>query len=336
MTQTSSALDWLPAELSPVALRLARADELQYELEKLCLEWSSRALGFAQVWNDEGLLDLTVSAIRPVPPAITTLFGEAVNHLRAAIDNVVFHLVEKARGSTLPPAQARKVEMPIRQSADSFAEWSKKIAKHVPELGPGTTLNQRIESAQPFADRTVIMSIPIGLAKMMGGTSHDGVHPLLLLQGYSNEDKHRMIRPVACRSIATRDDLPFIAQDLGWKEINEGDVVASDVEEGTLVGVTARTAVHIQRPERAEWVVPGAELSQIHDFIADILIPTLVAGAPNTETLPRQVDLSDSGETAEQRIRAGKSESAHRRANREIGEPLFADANLPRIIPMPD
>jgi len=336
VTQISSALDWLPAELTPVAMRLARADELQYELEKLCLEWSSRALDFAQVWNNEGLLDLAVSAIRPTPPAITMLFSEAVNHLRAVVDNVVFYLVEQARGSTLPSNQATQVKMPICQSADSFAGWSKKVAKHVPELGPGTTLNQRIASAQPFADRTVTMSIPIGLAKMVGGTSHDGVHPLLLLQGYSNEDKHRMIRPVMCRSIATRADLPFMTQDLGWKVINVGDVVASDVEEGTPVEVTSRTAVHVQRPQSAVWVTPGAELGQIHDFVADILVPTLITGTPSTPPLPRQVDLSDNGETAEQRIGAGKDESAHRRAGREVGERLFADAIPPRILPMPN
>ncbi|WP_445165802.1 hypothetical protein ACTXG7_18150 [Mycolicibacterium sp. Dal123E01] len=61
MTADPSALDWLPDELAPVALRLARADELQYELAQLCLEWSKTAFEFEQVRNSEGLLDAIVS-----------------------------------------------------------------------------------------------------------------------------------------------------------------------------------------------------------------------------------------------------------------------------------
>ena len=64
MTQTPSALDWLPTELAPVALRLARADELEYELGNLCLEWSRDAFDFEQVRNSKGLLDAVVSRCR--------------------------------------------------------------------------------------------------------------------------------------------------------------------------------------------------------------------------------------------------------------------------------
>lgn len=335
MTAIPSALDWLPTDLAPVAMRLARADELQYDLANLCLEWSHHALDFEQVRTD-GLLSLIVSAIRPIPPAIPMLISEAVNHLRAAIDNVVFYLVEQARGSALPPGQAVKVKMPIYQSATDLASWAKRTSPQVPELGPGTPLHTRIESLQPYRSLAVVTSLPIELATVMGVTDLNGVHPLLLLQGYSNEDKHRIIRPALWRAVVTRDDQPFIAQNLEWREVQVGDVVSSGVREGNPVGVESRTAVFIQRPDGQVWVGPGSELSQIHGFVADILIPTLVTGAAASPALPRQVDLSDSGKADDQRIQAGLVESAHSRAGREGIARLMADDTPPRVIPMPE
>ncbi|WP_445165801.1 hypothetical protein ACTXG7_18145 [Mycolicibacterium sp. Dal123E01] len=70
------------------------------------------------------------------------VISEAVNHLRASIDNVVFYLVEQARGAALPPEQAHHVAMPIQQSAEGLANWVSRRVKHVPELGTGTILNR--------------------------------------------------------------------------------------------------------------------------------------------------------------------------------------------------
>jgi hypothetical protein len=38
-------------------------------------------------------------------------------------------------------------------------------------------------------------ALPVELATVIGLSDLNGVNPLLLMQGYSNEDKHRMIRP---------------------------------------------------------------------------------------------------------------------------------------------
>lgn len=336
VTPIPSALDWLPAELAPVAMRLARADELEYELGNLCLQWSRRSLDFDQVRTPDGLLSMVVSEIRPVPPAIPMIISETVHHLRAAIDNVVFYLVEQARGSALPPEQARKVAMPIYPSADDLAEWVKRTAKHVPELGTGTTLLARIESLQPYRSLAVVTALPITFATVTRATDLHGVHPLLLLQGYSNEDKHRMIRPALWRGLVTRGDQPFLTQDLQWRAVQVGDVVVSGVRQGTPVEVESQTAVFVRRPDSQVWAAPGRELAQIHGFVADILIPTLITGAPASPALPRQVDLSDNGETDEQRIRSGRAESAHSRGGREATAQVLADDRPPRILPIPE
>ncbi|QRY50495.1 hypothetical protein [Mycolicibacterium septicum] len=336
MTAEPSALDWLPGDLAPVALRLARADELQYELAQLCLEWSRNAVEFEQVRNPRGLLDAVVSSVRPPPPAIMMLISEAVNHLRAAIDNVVFYLVEQARGGALPPEHAHHVAMPIQQSADGLANWVNRRVKHVPELGTGTMLHTRIESLQPYRSLAVVTAVSAQLAALMGATELHGVHPLLLLQGYSNADKHRTIRPVVCRSVVTRSDQSFFGQNREMRPIAVGDVLAADVPQGQRVMLEAQTAIHIQRPDSQVWVGPGAELSQIHGFVADVLIPSLVTGGPVTSPLPRRVDLGDSAATVEERIRAGGAESAQDRAGREAWEMVQNDTTPPQVLAMPD
>ncbi len=81
-----SRMDWLPPELHPVALRLARADQLTYELSLVLLSWSrgdgEGAVKLRQVERTSGLYDVEVADIRQVPPIAAMLFSEAIGHLR--------------------------------------------------------------------------------------------------------------------------------------------------------------------------------------------------------------------------------------------------------------
>jgi len=70
-------------------------------------------------------------------------------------------------------------------------------------------------SLQRYRSVAVVPAVSADLATLMGVTDFDGVHPLLLLQSYSNEDKPRMIRPVAMRSVVTRSDQSFFGQNRG-------------------------------------------------------------------------------------------------------------------------
>lgn len=138
--QAPSVFDWLPAGLAPVALRLARADELEYQLGWECLNWSLHALDLEQVKRADGLLDVVVHAVRPIPPVAAMLFSEIVNHLRAAIDNVMFYVVE-ALGGPLTPSAAAQVAMPIQESAINLQNWSTRRKKKVPGFDTGKSFN---------------------------------------------------------------------------------------------------------------------------------------------------------------------------------------------------
>ncbi|MBN7534694.1 hypothetical protein I3U85_10875 [Mycobacteroides abscessus subsp. abscessus] len=306
---------WFPPQLDAVAMRLGRADELEYELGQVALNWSRRALELKQVQSpgDPEMVDAVVGSIRPIPPTAAMLFSEAIHHLRAALDNVVYHLVTTARGAALSDAEARRVAMPIYQDAKKFHEWVKGVAKSVPELGPLTDLHQRIESLQPFASSAGVPSISPKLAAFTA-TPVENIHALVLLQGYSNEDKHREIRLALGRTVLQRSDVPFPKTDLTMRPIEVGDVWSS-TRLGEPVLLEANTAVVVERPITGTSVAPVPELGHLHTYVSAVAIPTLLIGSAYAEPpLPHEVDLADNGETPAERVANGGAIPAHARS----------------------
>ena len=320
MADSQSALDeWLPAELAPVAMRLARADELEYQLGWACLNWSLNALKLKQLRRPDGLIDVVVSEVRPIPPVASLLFSEIINHLRAAIDNVMFYVVETLRGSPLPDDAAVKVAMPIYQSATKLLEWSNRNRNKVPEFDSSTDLYARIEMLQPYSSLAVATVISADFEPFVGQIALHGVHPLTLLQGYSNMDKHRAIRMAAARTLLPQGPMPLGQYDLTMHAVEPGFVIAEGLDTRRHE-VDSTTPIHMLRPDGQIWVAPGTELAQIHTYVSDVVIPTLVTGAPAATDLPRQVGLDDTGETLESRIRAGSPTPAHERVGAEAVE----------------
>lgn len=304
---------WLPAELDPVALRLARADHVAYQLGEISLGWSRSALEMNEVERSDGQLDVVVAGIRPIPPLVSMLFSEAIHHLRAAIDNTLFYLVEASRDEEIPEKQAREIAMPIHEDETKFDEWqAQKHRKGLVELGANTRLGDRIQSLQPYADTTASGPDLSPLLARLMDVKPECAHPMVLLQKYSNTDKHRTIRTAATRSVIQRSDEPFFASDRTMRPVVVGDVLAS-TRRGILVEVNSTSAVVVQRPDSSTWVSPGAELHQIHRHVTDVVIPTLVKGFALTKSIPPNIDLSDTGQSIPERIRSGSWEPAHER-----------------------
>src|SRR6478736_2943685 len=107
--------------------------------------------------------------------------------------------------------------------------------------------------------------------------------------------------------------------DITMHPVEPGFVIAEGLDD-RLGEVDATTAVHVQRPGQI-WVAPGAELMQIHDYVSEVVIPTLRTGGVASPNLPRQVRLGDTGDTDEQRIEAGGDIPAHIRCGREALAP---------------
>lgn len=329
---------WLPRGLEHVALRLGRADDLELQLGRVAFGWSSGCGGpltVEQVHGETpGTVDAVVTGIRPIPPSAGMLFSEAVNHLRAVLDNVVFHLVTSARGEPLRDDAARKVALPIYETAAQLASWQQRLRNWVPELCAGSALGDRIEALQPYNSTYGIPSMPPIMA-YLSGAELESPHPLLLLQGYSNEDKHRAIRLAYMRTLIQRSDESFVAADHNMRQVAVGDVIATTTV-GQPVLLESQAALHVERPITGTWVAPGRELHQIHAYVIEIAIPTLITGAPNAHPpLPWSVDLSDNGEDHTTRISHGGDVAAHLRAGAEVLDYIDNDETPVPILKMP-
>lgn len=336
----SKHLDWFPESLYPVAIRVARADECAYEMARLAGQWSFDGPLELVQYRREGRFRTVVKAIRPIPPRISLLFSEAVNHLRAALDNVVWHLVDQAHG----PVEgwlATQVAMPIHDKAEAFDAWcTKRVAKGLAVFGDGTPFRTRIRSLQPFEDSN--SSIPSAeplFASFTGGTV-EYAHPLKLLQSYSNADKHRAIRPTLSRTSGWGQGQSVHGTHRGFAELRVGDTFSEGVwGEPDLAETT--TAVMIERPKPYNATVsPANEIGRLCSYVADAAIPMLVAGTALPGSLPLQVDLNDSGCTEFERLAQGGSQTAAERMRGWMTEKL-AEADqrpvqFPEIIDDPD
>jgi hypothetical protein len=334
----SSVFDWLPRELAYVALRLARADELQEHLGRACLNWSTNALELKQIRRPDGLLDVVVSHVRPIPPIVELLFSEIVNHLRSAIDNVVYYMVEMLRGTPLSDG-AHLVAMPIVQTADELEKWANRRAKLVPELACGTELYRRIESPQPYRSLAVVTAISAKFEqfeRFTGPIELHGEHPLTLLQGYSNTDKHRAIRVAVGRTLEglNQPTARRIEPGMNFRPFKPGDLVVEGLGPRPQPA-DFQTPAFMQRSDSDVWVSPAKELGKIHEYVAEVLIPHLVTGAATSRALPRHIRFDETGETAEERIEAGGHETADQRLAEEVRQEFWkACEDPPRWIPI--
>lgn len=301
-------------------MRLARADRLAYELGEVALAWSrgpddQGAMSLRQVERTPGFYDVEVASIRPVPPVAAMLFSEAVHHLRSAVDNVVFHMVEREHAQPLAPQQKRNVSMLVYDEEELYRDRVKRLTSGriaLLALGPDQTLGMRIASLQPFNDDAQVSAIPPSLALLMGGSEAATSHPLSLLRDYSNEDKHRSIRLAAGRSLVQLPDDWERSVGLGMRTVEVGTVMER-VEKGVPTGVEVSPAIHVQRPGDGPWVSPGYELDAISRHVSDIVIPTLVKGMALPDTLAADVDLSDTGKGLAERLAGGGRTRAHDR-----------------------
>ena len=235
------------------------------------------------------------------------------------------------RLGSLPDNAAYLVAMPIVQSAEDLDKWLNKRRGRVPELGSDTELYRRIESQQPYRSPAIVTAVSADFARFTGPIELHGVHPLTLIQGYSNTDKHRAVRLAVGRTLESQS-VPAarrVEHGTNWRPLEPGSLLAEGIDPRPSP-VDLQTAVFVQRPDSAVWVPPAKELKQIHHYVADVLVPILVTGGPISPALPRQIRLDDTGESAEERTKAGDHETADERLAEEAFRELAALYATPR------
>lgn len=319
---------WLPEELHSVAMRLARADALAFELSQVALSWSrgsqdEGAVTLRQVERTLGTYDVEVASIRPVPPLAATLFSEAVHHLRSAADNVVFYVTEQEHEQPLTPQQERAISMLVYDDPTPYErKWKGLVRQGLGMFEPTAALGKRIEALQPFNDSTSLGSLSPILAYVMGVDAAQA-QPLALLRDYSNEDKHRALRAAAGHTLVQRYDDWQRSVRQGMRQMEVGTVLER-VTKGVPTAVEISPALLVHRPDGTP-VAPGPELDGMARHVTDIVIPTLLRGIALPDGIPAHIDLNDNGETFAERLAKGGTTRAHVRA-RPIMEAALVEA----------
>lgn len=310
-----SETEWLPEGFESVAFRLARAEQAALEIGQLALAWSNQGpIHLEETEVEASRHQLVVTGVRPIPPLIAMLFSEAVNHLRSAIENTVFRLVERERGEPLSERQSKAVEMPILEDEKTFDAWlADRVKRGIPELGRDSRIGRAIARVQPFVDDAAVSSISADLAQLMGADP-ELASPMLLLRKYSNEDKHRAIRTTVPQSTILRSDESFSSSDRRMRSLQVGQVLYTRATAESFE-VTLNPAVFVRRPGTDTPVAPLRELDGIHRHVAHVVIPTLVRGLALTKSLPPAIELGDSGQSDRQRLDAAGWEYAWERAS---------------------
>lgn len=337
---------WLDEKGRTAAMRLARADQLAESFGEVALAWSrgpddKGPLTHQQVERTPGLLDFEVTSIRPVPPIASMYFSEAISHLRAVIDNVLFGLVEADHGAPLTESQARSVAMPIYDDSEKFdAKIARLVKSGLTSFSPSAALGQRVASLQSFNDTTSkVPALSPAFALLTGQELELGEeHPLLLLQAYSNEDKHRTIR-VAAAGALYQDEQEWPPREVSMNPIAVGDVLGQGVKETPKI-VSISAALLVQRPTSGMWIPPGPELDGLTAYVSEILLPTLVKGMALPGAFPGYIDLSDNGQTLAERLTDGDPDRALARSAARTQAAFFeamqADLRFAPIVPHPD
>lgn len=317
MTASPSMVDkygWLPEPVESGAFRLARADQCAFKIGDLASQWSlDGPLDFKQVRQGDHV-QLFVTRLRPPPPEVSLLFSEAVNHLRATIDNVIWYLVEREHGS-LTGYASTLVSMPIVQKQENLDNWTRQRLRYkINAFGTDTALGRRIRVLQHYVDsRSSVPSMGEVLAKLTGHTV-ERAHPLLLLQAYSNHDKHRSIRVAAARTFSSSDATALATQKLDHQALHVGDALGPAVPWGHLASQEVNTALMVERPSPfTAWVNPTKELNAMRRHVSDVVLPILLTGLEMPNGLPPNVSLRDDGQSSRERLNAGTLEDAELR-----------------------
>ena len=315
----------LPTYLASLALRLGRVDELAQDIAELCFEFARSNPLELRERRDAGRASLLVHSIQTVPPAIGLVFADAINQLRSTLDNALVLLIEQERGNSLDSRAERAAQFLIYDDEAKYVAAVKRMLPVLPELAVDAPLGRRMFDLQPFR--------PLELVRQMKtrrpGAGYGG-HHLRVLQEYSNSDKHRRPHVFAVGNAKTRSTT-------GVAEVHTEDVSELAVGQqitSTQIGsnevVEVWPFVGVRRPLSAELVPPGAELHELHRYLAEVALPRL-ADLPDGIAFPPQVDLRSLRLSELERAATAASSYAHDRLGQRFGmEVLMHDLDALR------
>lgn len=146
----------------------------------------------------------------PMPDDWALIVGDILTNLRAALDHAVFG--HAAARQSLTPKQEKWLSYPIITTKSDWSDWLNQLQKKAITVEPNVLTV--IENSQPFN----ATAFP------------PDWHPLALLNGLVNHDKHRAVRTVVYVSEefdVKSSDLDVVLKDVKPVEMIDGAIVAS-------------------------------------------------------------------------------------------------------------
>lgn len=275
----------LPTYLASLTLRLGRVDELAEDIAELCFGFARSNPLELRERREAGRASLVVHSIQSVPPVIGLVFSDAINQLRSTLDNALVLLIEQGRGDSLSGRAERAAQFLIHEDEAKYAAALKRMLPVLPELAIDAPLGRRMFDLQPFRPLETIRQM-----KTRRSDTGNGGHHLRVLQEYSNSDKHRRPHVLAVGNAKTRSTTG--AAEVHTQDVSElaiGQEVSS-TQIGSNEIVEVWPFVGVRRPLGTELVPPGAELNELHRYLAEVALPRL-ADLPDGVAFPPKVDL---------------------------------------------
>ncbi|WP_331755486.1 hypothetical protein [Streptomyces sp. NBC_01643] len=311
MSLTAADFVWLPDYQLHVAATLAHVDQTVDRVVRLVHDYTAQGGPLSlETVADCDRAHVVVSAVAPLPEAITRLVADALTQLRAALEHTVYAEAENGLGRPLAAEEARSIEMPAATTPADFDKWLNHGRRRLlPPLQNGAPLAERIRTLQPFQRR-----VP-------------DEHPLKLLVEYTNLAKHRMPAVAAARLGAVYPDTPHpglaVSQPLerrpqpgSGRPLAAGDVIATGPRDA-YIPISIMTTVSLQRPHTEVWNIAVKELEYLEDWVRTTAVPLLIAGSRDVTPLPPQLDIETGHHDPRSELpRSGTVSAAERGAQR--------------------
>lgn len=270
---------WLPDHQVHVVATVAHVHELLASLTEVIYDYVAvpggpLTLDTVPAGNQARVV---VTAVTPLPAAISRYAATALTELRAAVEHVLYAEVEKELGHGLSEEQGRQVEMPAVNTAGKLDDWLR---------------HGRRRQIRPLRDGPLVTRIR-DLQPYQGEAPDD--HPLRLLADYTNRAKHRAPAVAATRLGRVWPDSPapglFVRASGDAQPLQAGDVVASGPRY-QRASLSIIPTVSLQRPHSGAWHVLINEIETIEAWVRTVAIPTLITGTSEVAPLPPRLDIT--------------------------------------------
>ncbi|MBX3031420.1 MAG: hypothetical protein KF809_14835 [Chloroflexi bacterium] len=228
-------------------------------------EWVTTAVGFRQEYRAKERHHAVIVDVRAAPPEAAVLdLGEAVAHLRTALDHVTYQLAIHQAGSD-PPPDATRLAFPI---ADDLPRWERFVAQRLSALDAAAL--DTLRRWQPF--------------EHPGGAADSRMRCLRELDDIVKHRRPAIIAVTFGQELGIGGNTTLTLAGLPSDALRAGDdfLLFVDAEPGTVVQVETSLVPAFDEPTALS-VKPPLPISETMDLLIEVVDAVITDVAPLCE-----------------------------------------------------